>query len=110
MKYVDISNLADFVPIAVFERVKKLIGFLKEKATSKQESKLKERLADIEKKIILLNVLYENGGVMTDGEFAMREDFSWIKSIATNPYANRGNLGIRAEIVGFFNPKTSIPK
>lgn len=29
MKYVDISNLADFVPIAVFERVNKLIGFLK---------------------------------------------------------------------------------
>ena len=102
--------MADYVPITAFERVNKLIGFLKEKATNKQEAKLRENLADIERKIIILNVLYENGGVMTDGEFAMREDFSWIKGIATNPYANRGNLGIRAEIVGFFNPKTSMPK
>lgn len=67
MKYVDISNLADYVPITVFERINKLIGFLKEKASNKQENRLKEHLADIEKKIVLLNVLYENGGVITDG-------------------------------------------
>lgn len=47
---------------------------------------------------------------MTNGEFAMVEDFSWIKDIVTNPYTNRGNLGVQAEVVGFFNPRTSLPK
>jgi hypothetical protein len=47
---------------------------------------------------------------MTNREFAMREDLSWLKTIVKNPYVSRGNLGIRAEVVGFFNPKKSIPK
>lgn len=58
VKFVDLSNLADYVPIAVFERVNQFIGFLKERAKNNQQAKLKETLGEIEKKIVLLNVLY----------------------------------------------------
>ena len=61
----------------------------------------------IVKKLILLAVLKENGGVITDGEFALTEDFSWINGIVGNQYVNRGSRGIKPEVVGFYSPDYS---
>jgi hypothetical protein len=64
-------------------------------------------LQKIVKKLILLAVLKENGGVITDGEFALAEDFSWINGIVGNQYVNRGSRGIKPEVVGFYSPDYS---
>ncbi len=50
-----------------------------------------------------MNVLNENGGLFTNGEFAITQDLSWLRSIGVNPYVNRGNRDIRPQVVGFYS-------
>ena len=33
----------------------------------------------------------------------MTQDLSWLSSIAANPYVNRGNRGIKPQVVGFYS-------
>jgi hypothetical protein len=49
---------------------------------------------------------------MINGEFAMTmtEDFKWINDIVRNQYVNRGNRGIKPQVVGFYVPYYSFEK
>lgn len=60
--------------------------------------------------IILINVLYEHGGIINTGKFAIAEDLTWINTIAANQYVNRGNRIMRPRIVGFYSPYYSPKK
>jgi hypothetical protein len=71
---------------------------------SPEKGNLDHHMNDIVKFVILLNVLNENGGVMTTGGFAFTENFKWIKNIVSNPYVNRGSRGVKPQIVGFYSP------
>lgn len=75
-----------------------------------EKSSLKYHVDSIAQKLILLNILQENGGIVSSGEHAMTEDLSWIASIASNPYVNRGNRGIKPQVVGFYSFDYSLEK
>jgi hypothetical protein len=77
---------------------------------AKESSNLKYHFDDIVKQLILLNILNDNGGLTTTGEFAMTEDLSWIANIITNIYANHGNRGIKPQVVGFYSSDYSFEK
>jgi hypothetical protein len=62
-----------------------------------------KNLKRITKTLVLLNVLNENGGLFTNGEFAITQDLSWLRSIGANPYVNRGNRGAKPQVVGFYS-------
>jgi predicted phosphodiesterase len=51
-----------------------------------------------------LNLLCDNGGVITSGDFALTEDLSWLKEISRNIYALRGNKGVKPQVAGFYSP------
>ena len=40
----------------------------------------------------------------------MTEDFKWINDIFRNKYVNRGNRGIKPQVVGFYAPYYSFEK
>lgn len=40
----------------------------------------------------------------------MTEDLTWIEKIMTNPYVNRGNRGIKPQVVGFYSLDYSLEK
>lgn len=62
-----------------------------------------KRLSEIVNTFILLNILDEHGGVMTDGKNIIVENFNWLRNITKNPYVNRGNRGVKPQIVGFYS-------
>lgn len=57
--------------------------------------------------IILLNVVHQNGGICTDGESIIVEDFGWIKNIIANIHASHGRKRIMPKVIGFYNPDLS---
>lgn len=57
--------------------------------------------------IILLNVVHQNGGICTDGESIIVEDFGWIKNIVDNIHASHGRNRILPKVIGFYNPELS---
>jgi hypothetical protein len=83
---------------------------LLEKRAQTDKSNLKYHINSVAKTIILLNVLNDNGGLITNAEFAMTEDLKWLRSITANPYVNRGNRGIKPQVVGFYSSDYSFAK
>ncbi len=63
----------------------------------------RNRLSEIIRNFILLNILDEHGGVTTDGRNIIVEKFDWLRDITRNPYVNRGNRGFKPQIVGFYS-------
>jgi hypothetical protein len=74
------------------------------------QGKGRDQLQDIIKTFILLNILEEHGGVMTDGKCIVVEKFDWIRDIMRNPYVNRGNRGIKPKVVGFYSVDHTLEK
>jgi hypothetical protein len=79
--------------------VKKIITLIEKNP----QGKGRDQLQDIIKTFILLNILEEHGGVMTDGKCIIVEKFDWLRDIMRNPYVNRGNRGIKPSVVGFYS-------
>jgi hypothetical protein len=71
--------------------------------------KLRQAQAIIDN-FILLNILNENGGIMTDGKCALAEGFGWVSDIVRNSFVNRANRGIKPQIVGFYSPDHTLDK
>jgi len=59
--------------------------------------------------LILLSVLYENGGIIIDDLLTITENFNWVKHINNSIYVNRGNQGVEPKVVGFYSPFYSSP-
>jgi hypothetical protein len=59
---------------------------------------------------ILLNILNENGGIMTDGKCALVEGFGWVNDITRNIFVNRANRGVQPRIVGFYSMSHTLDK
>lgn len=58
----------------------------------------------------MLNILYERGGVMTDGRSILVEKLDWLKDIMRNPYVSRGNRGVWPKVVGFYSANQTFEK
>lgn len=58
----------------------------------------------------MLNILYERGGVTTDGRSILVEKLDWLKDIMKNPYVNRANRGVRPKVVGFYSANQTFEK
>lgn len=55
------------------------------------DSNLRHHLKSIEKKLSLLILLEEHGGIAISEKFTITETFEWIKNIRDNIHVNRGN-------------------
>jgi hypothetical protein len=47
---------------------------------------------------------------MTDGQTAITENFNWIRQISKNMHVNRGNKGIKPQVVGFYALEYTLDK
>jgi len=56
-------------------------------------SNLRFHIDSIERRLILLSILYEKGGIIADDIVTLTENFDWIRQIKSNIYVNRGSLG-----------------
>ena len=108
--YVDSSNYRQYLSPSGAEGVHGLIQLLRKRARGDSTSSLKYHIDSIASKLILLTILQENGGIVSSGEYAMTEDLAWVNTIASNPYVNRGNRGIRPQVVGFYSFDYSLEK
>jgi hypothetical protein len=73
-----------------------------------KEGKNSNNIKGVTQIFILLNILHEHGGIMTDGENILVEDLSWISQIMENPHVNRGNRNVKPQVVGFYSMDFSL--
>jgi hypothetical protein len=64
---------------------------------------LEARIDTIERRLILLSILYEKGGIIADNIVTLTENFDWIRQIKNNIYVSRGDPGAQPRVVGFYS-------
>lgn len=58
---------------------------------------------EIEYKLIMLEILNANGGILIEKDIILTENFTWLENINSNIYLNRGKQSASAHYFGFFN-------
>ena len=101
----NIRNMKRFVPEHRVDKVRAMVDVLTKRFEDKQHAKL--ALLEIQKNLIGLELLNENGGVVVDLNIMLTEDFTWLNEISRNPYVNKGNRRSKPEFMAFFNPNRS---
>jgi hypothetical protein len=105
-KVVNRDNFHEYLSHGRIERVEKFITLIEKYPQGKGRSRLQE----IINTFILLNILEEHGGVMTDGKCIMVEKLDWLRDIMRNPYVNRGNRGVKPQVLGFYSIDDTLEK
>jgi hypothetical protein len=95
---VNKDNFHDYLSQSRTKRVERFITLV----GKNPQRNSRDQLQEIIKTFILLNLLDEHGGVMIDGKCIVVEKFDWLRDIMRNPYVNRGNRGVKPQVVGFY--------
>jgi hypothetical protein len=70
---------------------------------------LKEHIDEIKKIYTLYSILYEWGGVLVTQEAILHDDLSWIRSIETLNFLNKGGQ-TKVKVIGFHSNEFSTQK
>jgi hypothetical protein len=104
--FVNRDNFRPFLSEDGVEKVENFIRMVESRIWEKNRGQSQAIIDNF----ILLNILNENGGIMTDGKCALAEGFGWVSDIARNRYVNRANRGVKPQIVGFYSLDHTLDK
>jgi hypothetical protein len=94
--YITNENVKDFVTVELRDSVKTLLEEI-----DKMTSYSPENIYEIKKRIIILSILAQKGGVFIDSNIILTEPLDWIDKINKNVFVNGGYNTVN-KVVGFF--------